>query len=611
MDKLKLNIGLAGIVFLIGLAAFQFLRMENVHEVITPVVSAEKDFTTMSAAGDSAGGQTLKVYFAGDGSESSKRLNENLSQGLHYGKVPYEHLSVDEISELEPSPFHVLVLGGENSKAWPYKEVEAFVEKGGRLIFASRFNDQAWYDLAGIEETYGFSSEPSYGFTFHSAIFPGYGELGSDTPFAVNSTLEVSLKENANTLISSEEQPVLWSNLYGEGKVFFWNTTMLESKNLRGLFLHSIGLAVPAFVTGQAAVQVIFIDDFPSPVPAGSSSPVKEQYGLSIADFYKKIWWEDMKAWSEKYGLKYTSPFIGTYRSDMELSVDDMIKKARRHMTFYGRELLEAEGEIGFHGYNHQSLVTEAEPADPSLGYRPWKDQDEMEEGLKRAKAFFEHFYPNQQLKSYVPPSNIINETGIAALQNIMPDIETVASLYVADADKGYFGQEFEFDEKYENLYHFPRITSRYNFHPEDEFVQTDAIANFGVVSHFFHPDDVLDEHRAGDKGWPELKADFEKNLKKLAGTYPWLEPLTMKDARNKLIKYQEAELEVAYSADSIEISGQNILNPSHLIVRVQEGKRLETGNHPYGQVSQLEDETGLYLVKLTRPQAKLLIKEW
>lgn len=83
--------------------------------------------------------------------------------------------------------------------------------------------------------------------------------------------------------------------------------------------------------------------------------------------------------------------------------------------------------------------------------------------------------------KTYVPPSNIINTTGLSALNDAVPTMETVASLYVGSKSNGSLIQEFGPDEHNKNIYHFPRITSGYAISDEEQFILADVTANLGL----------------------------------------------------------------------------------------------------------------------------------
>ena len=68
--------------------------------------------------------------------------------------------------------------------------------------------------------------------------------------------------------------------------------------------------------------------------------------------------------------------------------------------------------------------------------------KEDMERSLDALQRLVYNFFPNEKLKTYVPPSNIINTTGLSAL-NGAPTMETVASLYVGSKSNGSLIQEF------------------------------------------------------------------------------------------------------------------------------------------------------------------------
>ena len=379
------------VCFVLGitLAIFQFYKNENIHEYITPVVAENKDFTIMSGDGRNRQGEKLNVYIYQDKTELSQAVFTNLSYALTYAKVPFKPIMEKEIPSLTPSPYHVLVLTGENVDRWPYDVIRSFVEKGGRVVVTTPLSDAKWNELVGIEKNNGFDSDVS-SLTFEETFFPGYPDITKETEFFEDTVLDVQLKKEAQVYITAHDTPILWTYPLKKGEVVYWNTTETIQKHFRGMLLQSIGLATPAFVTSQVAAKVIFIDDFPSPVPEGKNELVTKHYHLSISDFYKQIWWEDMKGWGKEYDLTYTAAFVGTYRNDMKLDDADLVKKGRESMAFYGREVLENNGAIEFHGYNHQPLVTKQDPLDPALRYVPWESQEKMEQSLQRVQKFYE-----------------------------------------------------------------------------------------------------------------------------------------------------------------------------------------------------------------------------
>ena len=604
-----LRLSLFTSIIVILIIFLQYVRVTEINTIIAPVQNAEASFHLMTDEKPEKN-SNLKLYIYEDHTALSKSTSNNLKMALTYAKISFESIKLDQIDSLSPSPYTVLLLTSENSEALPKDSIQNFVKKGGRLFVANRFLNKDWDSIVGIRENNEFHEQTVYGMDFEKKFFPGYPDLTSNDEIYDHSILDVTLEDNASVYLTSENHPLLWTYPFGKGKITYWNTTSMNGKNSRGILLQSLGLTVPAFVTGQAGIMVMFIDDFPAPIGNEKVHVLEENDDMSIREFYKNIWWKDHLQYADKLGLKYSAVLIGTYRDDDKLTSDQLIKLHKNNMDFFGRDLLEAGGEIGIHGYNHQSLVTEEEPTDQHLGYVPWTNQAQMEKGLRSTNELFHHYFPNMELRSYVPPSNIINKTGINAIHNSLPSVNTISSLYVGKSEKGSLVEEFEFDPAIPDLYHFPRISSGYFIPNELKYIINDGIANFGVVSHFVHPDDILDPKRSQGLKWSEISKRFENHFQKTLEMYPYLEPLTISDAREKMILYQNAQVNVHYRDNEILISGESMLNPSHFLVRLEEGKALEEGNYSFGKVNLLQDSDNLYEVTMTKPKAVIPIKE-
>ncbi|WP_377946431.1 DUF2194 domain-containing protein [Alkalibacillus flavidus] len=582
----------------------QLIRLDVFHQWF-PVTSPQVDgVDTMTSSKDIEAGNKMRVHLYQNDSELSKGSIRNIEQALEYAKVPHERIDRKQIENLTSSPYSVLVLAGEHSEQWPKEAITTFVKEGGRVMFAGRFVDDKWNDLLGIKENKGFKNGLK-GITFEKELFPGYVDLDSSSTLLTHSITSVELEEDVEVPLTVEEEPLIWFNDVGKGKIMFWNSTVVTNKSVRGLLLHSMSLLPPSFVSTQASIKVMHLDDFPAPIPSSTTDKINEEYGLSIKDFYTDVWWEDMKELKSEYDFTYTGYLIGTYREDKELTGENLKKNVRYPMLYFGRSLLNGGGEIGLHGYNHQSMVTREEPIDPELGYVPWEDQKQMEDMIGETKNLFQYYFPEEALRSYVPPSNVLNRTGIAALAESLPELRTISSLYTG-GDKGSYKQEFEMDKRFEGLYHFPRITSGY-VDKEEQFLMTDAIANMGIFTHFIHPDDVLDSHRSNGLKWEDLYEDLQGLGKHMTTHYPYLESLTQSNATEKMIQYQESDISVSYEEDNIIIAGENILSPTHLFIRVEEGKSIEEGSHSFGTVE--EYSVGLYKITMQEPRADIPLK--
>lgn len=598
------------VLFLVIVGAIQYLRIHSLHTLL-PGIAEQRIEIDQIQGGETAqtGQHRLQVYLVRDEEELAVQTAENILYGLRYAKIDVQEITPEQVGTVTPSPYTILIFTGERTTRWPLIEMKQFVKQGGNLIFGNRFKDAAFNELTGIEEIGEFVPDV-YGLNFEEVIFPGYVDLNPPEDLFVHSVVDFAIADDANVLLSAEGFPILWEYAVGDGNVLYWNTTITNQKMTRGLFVQTLGTLPPAFVSAQAAIKLMYIDDFPAPIMSGKMKDVSTTpLDKSVKDFFAEDWWEDMLRMGEEDDLIYTGAMIGTYEEEMELVDEELIRRGEFPMLFFGRKLLASGGEIGLHGYNHQSLVTADEPIDPTYGYIPWKDKDEMKRSLLQAESVFANYFPAETLKSYVPPSNALNRTGVDAIAEALPELRTIASLYTGEPENGDFVQEFEFDETHPHVYHFPRVSSDYGEERGSIFQMVDAIANFGVFSHFIHPDDVIDPDRALGRDWDTMFASLKKINDDVNTNYPHLQSYTQHYATEKLITYQAADVNVSFDDGTVYLSGEGLVNPSHFTVRLKSGQSLETGTFDFGTVEQMEADRPLYLVTLTAANAQIAIE--
>ncbi|MGG2094328.1 DUF2194 domain-containing protein [Bacillus sp. S13(2024)] len=606
--KRKLNINIA-IIFLVLCTAILLVvlyRSNSFYKIFPVQASQQKEkIEILNEKKPLQKGQEIHLYYTKPDDKLGKQIESNLKQAMNYAHVHYTDVNINDIENIKPSPYTGIILSGEDIGKFPKKSLQTFVKEGGRLIVTNRMaSDSSWNALFGIETNGNFQNVE--GLTFDKPLFPGYPEVPKDSNLFTHNSLNVSLSPTTTTWITAENIPIMWTNTYEDGEVLYWNTTALDGKLGRGLFVQSLGSIFPAFTTAQLGAEIMYIDDFPSPIPSGNLQHITKE-PITTDEFYKNYWWKDMNSLSEQLGIKYTSVAIGTYENKVQPPFEDFAMEDRNTYLIFGRPLLENGGEIGIHGYNHQPLLLSSDPVDKSLKYVPWETQSDMEKSLIEVQQLVHNFFPNEKLKTYVPPSNIINSTGIQALIKAVPDLQTIASLYAGGKTGGSFIQEFEKDANNPKLYHFPRITSGYLLSVEDQFTLADVAANFGVVSHFVHPDDVLDEKRSENKTWDELFHSYRSMIEDIHKWYPQMQSMTQSEATELIKIFQKGDLSVSYEDNFIHISYKGLPIQSSVVVRVEEGKKLKTGTFPYGTVTKLDEQ--LYNVKLTKASATIPIK--
>jgi hypothetical protein len=598
----KANVAVWGTVLLtlLTIVIVQVLRTGELYWLF-PVKEENKQTTSLlSSDVYQREGEELKIYVLGrEENQLENPLIHQLEGAFQLAKLSFTY--VDSVKDIPPSPYTIVITIDENEIKNDHENIKNFVEKGGRLFVGIRFLDPELNELMGIEEAVGFQQDPVFGLTFTKSIFPLYEDIKDEEERVPNSSLEVTLQPDTDVYIKSGDgsTPLLWYHNYGEGKVAYWNATMLHGKGSRGLLLQSLSLLPPKFVASRLEMSVFFIDDFPAPFPDGEHENITPNYHLEVAPFYRQVWWPDLKKIREQYQLKYTVAFIGTYQSDVSLKINDLIKQNQSKFLYYGRDALQAGDEISLHGYNHQSLVTKDEPIDPTYGYVPWKDQKSMEDATRIALNAQEYLFPNYKIETYVPPSNVINDIGIQALKESAPSIDIISAVYTGNEELGAYKQDFGYDS-ISSFFNLPRVSSGYNPGLYERYGYSDVLANVGIFSHFVHPDDLLDAYRNKGQDWEELKEGLKQNLKRIYNAYPFLEGLTAKEAKQKYLSYMDSTVNVDYKEEEIIITGEKLVSPTVVLVRLNEGTRLKVGKFSGYEVAQVEDIKGLYTVKTT-----------
>ncbi|MET3727036.1 hypothetical protein ABID52_000617 [Fictibacillus halophilus] len=586
----------------------QVSRIGEVHWLFSQqeIKTKKQEFLpTASAAGK---GDHLNILVLGnDESFKNNPSKLHLEKSLELAKLSYTY--IDSLEQVTVSPYTIVVILDEKIAIAEENNIRNFVNDGGRLFVGLRFFHPGLNDVMGIEQVNGYHKDDLNGITFTKSFAPIYPNIEDKEGKIPNNSLDLTLQKDSEVYVESQGTPILWYHSYGKGKVAYWNGTMLQGKGSRGLLLQSLSLLPPRFVSGRLEMSVFFIDDFPSPFPDGDHENISPIFDRSVSSFYKNIWWPDMKDLQRKYDLKYTHAFIGTYRADQTMNTEQLIKQNQAKFLFYGRDAIQNGDELSLHGYNHQSLVTESEPIDEEFEYIPWKDQEQMENATSQVTKMHEHLFPNYTLRTYVPPSNVINTTGLKALKRSAPSIDTISSLYLGGTEQGSYIQEFGYDENNSGYFHLPRVSSGYVPDRYEQFSYADALANAGILSHFIHPDDLLDSYRNKGYKWPYLNVELDRHLKKIYETYPFLKGVTAQEAKQLYTGYSQSKMKVNYRENHILLYGENLVSPSVFLIRLNDNETLETGAFDGYNVANIKGIRGLYTIETYKGKTVVPIK--
>lgn len=345
-------------------------------------------------------------------------------------------------------------------------------------------------------------------------------------------------------------------------------------------------------------VKLFFIDDFPAPTPEGDFSKIYDETGLSTADFYREEWWPWMLDNAKKYHLKYTGLIIETYGKQVKGPFHELSgRSARDNVVIYGRELLKAGGELGLHGYNHQSLAVAGYNQD-KLGYVPWESEEDMIEATQELYRYVKSLYPDYEFRVYVPPSDILSPEGYDAVKKAVPTIKVMSSLYDGLPSEKAFYQDYKRNE--DGSYEIPRISSGY---VPDSFMRWSVyslINHLGVFSHFVHPDEMFYAESA-DKSWADMKEGMTAFLTEIDEHYPWLTPVTASESMKYFDDFFNLDYRVVRAEDHFDLHCWNHSGEVKFLLRSE--KELD---HAEDCTAEPVDDD-VYLIRMTGENARLV----
>ncbi|KDR93798.1 hypothetical protein SAMN02745945_00993 [Peptoclostridium litorale DSM 5388] len=548
--------------------------------------------------------------------KGSKDLRDNMEKILEMARLNFEMVDIDSEGVLDnvngAGKDDIIVVGTEKFGNVKYNDLHnaliSKVESGTSAVFMVRSYQPGLDKLCGIVKNGGYMGETVFGIEFHQKFFPGLDEIsmGKDDRKIAHSSLDVKLGVGAKLIASAQGTPVLWTNDYGSGRVVYVNSTLLMDKANRGIMTQSIALSNDRFIYTIFNGKIVNIDDFPAPVKPGTDDVIYENYHMNNNMFYRNIWWSSLYNMSKKYHMKYTGLVTGVYNLETKSPLPNIDAEGAQDIKYFGRKLSEIGGELGIHGYNHNSLALNGQMEFGKYGYSPWESKDAMEEGLLKLKESLEAMYGRDiNIYTYVPPSNIISKDGKDAVKNVFPEIKVFAGLYTGMPENGMLYQEFGKDPDIEGAYDLPRISSGYEY---NKYVMWDiysGIAHYGIVNHFIHPDDILDAERSSDRSWEELERDIDSIFGDIYRRFPYLRGMTSRQAVEEYIKNENLNVYVEYGSDYIRISHENMSPPAYHVLKVKNGKISSIDG---GKYSILDIERGLYVVEATSADVNIKI---
>lgn len=506
----------------------------------------------------------------------------DLAQGDEIPTLKQYQTMVIAMPNLDPLGEHVL-------------QIMQWVKKGGGVMFAMTPEKTGYLDVIGPQigiESSVYKYVVTEGITPSEDFMLGGGQtyMFSD-PF--KSSLSVALNDRAQVeaVSSNGRTPLVWRSSVESGTAVMCNIGIYV-KMVRGFYASAFSLLSSAMAYPVINSAAFYLDDFPSPVPSGNGKYIKRDYNMSISEFYAQVWWPDLVRLAERYGIRFTGVMIENYGDDTK---NDPVRQTdNTQFEYYGGLLLRQNGEIGYHGYNHQPLVLPNTDYGNEYTYVQWPNRKAIVDSLNELIAFQKTVLPAATSSVYVPPSNILSSEGRKIIGEDVPQIRAIASMaFPPDSSLEYVQ---EFGVAADGVVEAPRIVS--GSMVNNSYMRLAAVSELNmhyVSTHFMHPDDLLDEDRGAKEGWETYRKGLEDYLDWLEQSAPSIRMQTGTECAAAVQRFSGLTVSMATSDDSWDLHLGNLIDQGWLMFRANNGT---PGRVRGGSLTKLTGN--LYLLKAT-----------
>lgn len=255
----------------------------------------------------------------------------------------------DDIPSLNRYRTVLIVMPELDSLGDELVSIMRWVEGGGNMMLAMTPEKTGYLDAIGPQ--IGIESS-AYDYVMTKGIKPARDFMlgGGHTymfsgPFKSSLSLNLNEKATVEAVSANGHTPLIWSADVRSGRTVTCNIG-IYGKVVRGFYASAFSLLGSATAYPVINSAAFYLDDFPSPVPSGDATYIKRDYGMSIADFYSKVWWPDLTKLAERYGIRFTGVMIENYGDDTKDA--PVRQKDESHFSYFGGLLLKQNGEIGY-----------------------------------------------------------------------------------------------------------------------------------------------------------------------------------------------------------------------------------------------------------------------
>ena len=353
----KIEKGLYLIGAFIALLGIIFAIIRSDYVLKIPLFM-EATYPPMASQTISATDGTVDTFYLLD-SKGDVRLGEVLTNRLEKVGKQVTTAHIENVTTL-PSA-HAVIIATEHLDRLKDRDILLdYVNEGGTVFFATRPSPSTRlmevYRQIGLIEIGTFVE--TTGVRLTSPYFNESTSQSFDTEALLNSSLAVRLDPSARLMAtSSEDIPLLWSQVYGEGRFIVFNGTMMHEVTKQAPLFIGLDQGAP-LLRPVINAKVTTVKEF----PFLSSNERRLSKSMTDRDYYRNVFWADMQRLEAKYDLNYvlatTSPSLNPTRSTSAYSED---------LALYGRETLRSGGEIAALGASDAQFVATKQQFDYAL----------------------------------------------------------------------------------------------------------------------------------------------------------------------------------------------------------------------------------------------------
>ena len=567
--------------------------------------------------------RTRVLIALGPESSDGHRMEINLHWILKYSRIHADFIRFSDLERIhrrDLRQYGALVLASYGSgfleRGQALTDIEQWVrEDGGGLVSLFPVRRPEWDKMLGIKK-WTDKADKYAAMKYGAGFYPGLEGLyvrgdaydGDIHPAVLTKDTELLAWGTQEKNPNFKGAPVLWRRRHGQGRVVFRNDGALTQKVWRGSALQMILQGLPIAAAPLINARVYFVDDCPQPMWGTKRGSVQKDYDLSDTDFYKNVWWKDLMAMAKDFDVKMTFVLIFSYdiETKKNFSTQQFYAPPTKGVpTWMAQEALRLGHEMGFHGYNHQSLVR-------NEGYtsKGWTLRQDMVDALLLARKEWQRLFgPGTAPFTYIAPNNHIHRLGKDAVRIAFPEARVLAAQYLSERTDAVDieGHEFGPDPDVPHFVNMPRTSSEFYLGQHNNVAIHDGIMLAGVWTHFVHPDDVYDPDRNGGFNWAQLNEEARKMLKHIGTSYPWLKSKTARSAYQDIIRYRSGAFSTRLIEGGLEVNlGDAAGTPTPFVIHIDPDKRIDSVVN--GKILHSYEKLGYYYVEGRGPKTRVML---